>query len=178
MFLGLETGAIIVTAILAFLALIVTKAHYRQKNTLEFMNDYNRDKRVSEGVAVVLSPAYKGEEQANDILKPENRKNYDKFLFLMNEFEILAIGLKHKVYDKEMIKDYFGYDLLTIYKQSKLLIETIRTKNEADSKDGETAAQGNKAYEQFEYLAQTLYEKQGWFCNALSSIRRLFIFSC
>ncbi len=51
----LETGAIIATAVVAFLALVVTKAHYRRKNTLEFTNDYNHDERVSVGIAVFLS---------------------------------------------------------------------------------------------------------------------------
>ncbi len=160
----LEIVGIIVTLIAPVLATIwvisVAKAHYRQKNTLEFINDYNRDKRFDEGIAVLRSSIYEGEKRANYILEEENRKDYEKFLFLMNEFEILAIGLKRKVYDKKMIKDYFGHDLLTTYKKSKLLIEAIRTKNKVNSKgDNETAAQGDKAFEKFEDIAQTLYKK-------------------
>ena len=41
------------------------------------------------------------------------------FLFLMNSFESMAVGLTHDIYDRQMIKDIFGSDLLKIYEKAK-----------------------------------------------------------
>ncbi len=111
---------------------------------MEFINDYNNDERVSAGIAV-FSSVYKGEKQANYILEPDNRKDYDNFLIMMNKLEILAIGLKYKIYDEKMIKDCFGYDLFITYTRSKSLIDIIRGKD--------VGPQSDKAYEEFENFA-------------------------
>ncbi len=70
----------ILSAIIGVVVFIVTSIRLKQKNTWEFINDYNNDERVNKGIAV-FSSVYKSEEQANYILKPENRKDYDNFLF-------------------------------------------------------------------------------------------------
>ncbi len=118
-------------------------ADYKQKNASYFIHDYNNDNRFSAGIAVVYKYKDYDEEKSKLILDKENCKDYNNFLVLMNKFEILAIGLKHHFYDKEMINDYFGDDLLKIYTQSKSLIAVIRKSGEMVGKDG-------KAFNKFE----------------------------
>ncbi len=110
----------------------------RQKATLDFIADYNNDSRVSDGFRVIR-------KKPQDLSTPADR---DAFLFLMNKFEILAMGLKNGIYDKRMVSDTYGRDLREIYAQSKPLIEHVRV-HEADS----------EAFCEFEKLANAVKTK-------------------
>ena len=116
----------------------------RQQETLNFINNYNADRRVSAGHAVLRAA---GDGDAAQILAEGN--NRVNFLFLMNLFEILAVGLKNGIYDKQMTAGIFGRDIREIYDKSAPLIAHIR-KAESDS----------EAFSEFESLAlniQTRY---------------------
>ena len=107
----------------------------KQRATLDFINEYNNEPRVSSAFRVI--------RKKQSIFS--NDDDRDDFLFLMCKFEILAIGLKNAIYDKKMVKDAFGRDLNKIYNESKPLIEHIRT-NESDS----------DAFTAFEQLAKSI----------------------
>ncbi len=49
--------------------------------------------------------------------------------------ECLAIGLKHKIYDRDMVSDFFASDLTQIYDRAKAggLIDAIRRETEDKS---------------------------------------------
>ena len=80
---------------------------------------------------------------------PENKKTKRmQILFVLNKFEILAIGLEQKIYDRQMIKDCLGRDVARFYNLSKPIIAHIRN-NESDS----------KAFTEFEKLAE---EAKNW----------------
>ena len=93
----------------------------RQRETLDFLKRYNSDERISSGHAVLRMNG-----AADEILK--NKENLDNFLFLMNEFEILAIGLKNEIYDEAIVLDAMGRDISAIYQKSEMLIK-YRRKN-------------------------------------------------
>ena len=80
---------------------------------------------------------------------PENKKTKrTQILFVLNKFEVLAIGLEQKIYDRQMIKDCLGRDVARFYNLSKPIIAHIRN-NESDS----------KAFTEFEKLAE---EAKNW----------------
>ncbi len=98
----------------------------RQQATLQFIHQYNADERVSLGHQIILRHE---NESLDEYLKPGG-ENFNNFLFVMNMFEILAIGLKRGIYDKDMAIDMFGDDLRNIYKGAKKMIEYIRKTGE------------------------------------------------
>ena len=129
-------GATAVSIIGAGLGIWSSRRTAKQRATMDFLNGYNDDPRVSEGHAVLRMD---GGKTPGDILTGENR---DNFLFLMNKFEMLAIGLKRGIYDKDMVLDTFGRDIREIYQKSESFITHIRG-NESDA----------EAFLEFEKLA-------------------------
>lgn len=90
------------------------------------MHQYNNDARVSAGHQLIRQ--YKN-QPLDEYLKQDN--NRDDFLFLMNMFENVAIGVDHKIYDEKMIKGYFSErELKTVYQESKKFIDHIREREE------------------------------------------------
>lgn len=59
----------------------------------------------------------------------EDGENRENFLFLMNMFEMLAIGLNGGIYDKKMVMDAFGEELRGIYGIAEPLIRHVRGKD-------------------------------------------------
>ena len=100
----------------------------RQKTTLELISSYNSDPRVNEALSIIRkykeAPVEAFSPLKNQI-KPEERID---FLFLMNMFESIAIGLTHDIYDRQMIKDAFSADLRQIHMatQKSNLIDAAR----------------------------------------------------
>ena len=89
---------------------------------------YNSDSRVDEAHRII----HKYKETPVKAISPlkdqiESKERID-FLFLMNMFELMAIGLTHDIYDVQMIKDAFGADLRQIYvdAQKGNLIDAVR----------------------------------------------------
>ena len=100
----------------------------RQKTTLDFIDSYNSNSRVDEAHRII----HKYKETPVKAISPlkdqiESKERID-FLFLMNMFELMAIGLTHDIYDVQMIKDAFGADLRQIYvdAQKGNLIDAVR----------------------------------------------------
>lgn len=112
----------VIPSVVAMIAIVFHRKIARQKATLEFIHTYNNDKRVSHGHQVILRHT---DQPLDEYLKPGGAE-FDNFLFVMNMFEILAIGLKRGIYDKNMALDMFGDDLRHIYTGAKTLIDHIR----------------------------------------------------
>ena len=111
----------------------------RQKTTLDFIDSYNSNSRVDEAHRII----HKYKETPVKAISPlkdqiESKERID-FLFLMNMFELMAIGLTHDIYDVQMIKDAFGADLRQIYvdAQKGNLIDAVRveTPDQSDLPD-------------------------------------------
>ncbi|MCH9704624.1 MAG: DUF4760 domain-containing protein [Proteobacteria bacterium] len=96
----------------------------RVRHTLEFLEAYNRNPRIDEAHEFIREIKDKG--NSDQIKEFENKENRVPFLFLLNQFEILAIGLSQGIYDKELIEKSFGYDVYEIYQNSEKLINYIR----------------------------------------------------
>lgn len=115
-------GATVVSIIGAGCGIWSSRRTAKQQATLNFINGYNDDPRVPKGHAVLRVG---GGETPEEILTEETRVN---FLFLMNKFEILAIGLNRGIYDEAIVLDTFGRDIREIYQKSKPFIAHIRGK--------------------------------------------------
>ena len=112
----------------------------RQRAALDFLRQYNKESGVSRGHKVIRK--YDGESLA-EYLK-EGGENREDFLFLMNMFEILAVGLDSGIYDEKMIKDALGEELRDIYGKAEPLIRHVRVKY------------GGKAFKHIESLASKI----------------------
>lgn len=125
----------IVSVVAACWGVWLSRKTARQQATLNFFAEYNNNSRVSCAFQVIRK-----EREQFSFSEKEERSD---FLFLMNKFETLAIGLKNNIYDKKMVRDAFGRDLKEIYNKSKPWINYIRN-NESDS----------DAFNEFEKLAE------------------------
>ena len=96
------------------------------------MNEYSDSSKVSEGIRLIRE--IQDNRQATDnvltaIDNPVGKDNNDRrahALFVLNKFEILAVGLKQKIYDRKMVEDFWGHDIKKFFKLSKPIIDHIR----------------------------------------------------
>lgn len=116
----------------------------KENHTLSFIRDYNSDARVDAAHRFIRDSVIGHSKQAiaDSYRHADQRAN---FLFLMNKFEILAVGLERGLYDKKLVDKIFDYDICEIYDSAKPLIDIIReTENSSDYA---------LAFENFEKLA-------------------------
>ena len=59
---------------------------------------------------------------------PLENQNREDFLFLMNMFEVLAIGLERDIYDKRIIIQFFGRGLKKIWEKALPFVTHLRTR--------------------------------------------------
>ena len=100
---------------------IFNTRHARRRATLEFISRYNEAPGVSRGHKVIRE--YNGESPAEYL-----KESGEDFLFLMNMFETLAIGLDSGIYDEKMVMDALGEELRDICGKAEPLIRYIRKK--------------------------------------------------
>ena len=105
----------------------------KQRETLQFMHDYNNDPMVVEGFDVIYQ-VKAGDLSVEDAMdRQENGgKSRVAFLHLASKFEILAIGLNNGIYNKKMITDCFGRDISEIFLVSKDLIDHVRNQDKTE----------------------------------------------
>ena len=116
------------SAILGYFSIRENRRIARQKATLDFIAFYNDGARVDEAHDIIHKygqTPVKGDIPLRDQIDSKERA---AFLFLMNSFESMAVGLTHDIYDRQMIKDIFGSDLLQIHAKAKKsnLINAVR----------------------------------------------------
>ena len=87
----------IVSVVAACWGVWLSRKTARQQATLNFFAEYNNNSRVSCAFQVIRK-----EREQFSFSEKEERSD---FLFLMNKFETLAIGLKNNIYDKKMVRD-------------------------------------------------------------------------
>ncbi len=116
----------------------------RQKESLAFLRAYNANPRVP-----VASSLIRGGKKYDDLTDEEKRI----VKHLLNHFEILAVGLASGIYDREMIKSAFGFDLKRIYKKAEPYIAAIRKEDDDDD---------DESYAEFQKLAESVSKKMGF----------------
>ena len=124
----------------------------KQEATLKFMHEYNNSSEVSEGIRMIHQITDDPDSQVAKHFKDRNRPNNKErmnILLVLNKFEILAIGLKRKIYDRKMVGDFLGRDVGEFYDLSKPIIEYIREYEEDE-----------KACEEFENLANEVKKRR------------------
>ena len=115
-----------------------------QKAFLSFLRDYNSEFRVD-----IAFAAIRGGENYSAL--DDNQKSAVKYL--LNQFEILAVGLASGIYDRKMVEIVFGFDLKRIYKKAEPYIAAIR-KDDGDDDD--------ESYAEFQKLAESVSKKMGF----------------
>lgn len=116
-FIGLLIQFMTFLVLLASLIIAVySLKQYRKlttQKTLEMIHKYNDDERVTAGWQVILDYK-KGETNLEEYLSKGSKKRND-FLYLMNLFEIFAIGIEEGIYDKKLALKNLHADITTAY---------------------------------------------------------------
>ena len=130
-------------ALFAAGSIIWTRRAAQQQETLNFIQDYNSNPAIARGFSVMyrVADGYLTIEKALERIGKER----GNFLVAVNKFEILAIGLNHQLYDRRMINDFFGRDIVDFYRSAEYLIEYYRS-----------TEPNPKAFKNFEKLAEQM----------------------
>lgn len=119
----------------AMLAVATGRWLAARRATLDFLRAYCTSPEVGRAHKILRAPP-----EENTPLKGQNRED---FLFLMNMFEVLSIGLGCGIYDKRMVIKSFGRDLKEIWEKAKPLVMHMRS-----------AEKDPEAFVEFERLAE------------------------
>ena len=131
-----QVGILIVAAMSVWIARKITL----KRATLDFAHQYNNSPRVTLGIQTIIQFSGKSESETAEYLK-QGGKHRENFLFVMNMLEILASGLHHRIYNRDMAIDMVGDDLHDIFDRAEPLIKHIR------------ATGGSHAYKHLEKFA-------------------------
>ena len=142
---GVWGNAVLFVAVLiAVVSLRASRRTERQKATLDFLRAYNDSEVVIRGAAI-LNGWKTGHEHS--ALDAGGKFAVNEFL---NIFEFLAVGLKHGIYDEEMVRDAIETAIVRYYKRAELFIRDARLEKD-DVLD--------VAFEHFENLARRLQKQ-------------------
>ena len=130
----------------AFVQIRQTRKLAQQKSFLAFLRDYNSELRVDDAF-VVLRAEDKKWSDLSDREKADVK-------YLLNKFEMLAIGLEKGIYDEEMVEATFGVDLYINYHLAERFIRAIRAQHAARYQWMPRDYQ--EAYSEFEKLADKI----------------------
>lgn len=126
-----------VSAAIALLSVMTGRWLAARRATLDFLQNYYASPEVGRAFKILRQPP------ENSI--PLEGQNREDFLFLMNMFEVLAIGLSSGIYDKRMTVQSFGRDLKEIWEKAKPFVPHVREReNDPD------------AFREFERLVERL----------------------
>lgn len=124
----------------SFCALVQNRKMEKIRHTHDFVRDYNNDDRIDRAHQFLRNIQDISPDEAISLYG--NSGHRADFLFLMNQFEILAIGLKKGIYDKNFIYNIFGNEIYRSYYKSERLINHIRECEKVP-----------RAFKELEYLA-------------------------
>ena len=139
----------------AVFGILWTRSTARQRETLKFIHGYNSETGVRDGLDVIRQVSSTDPNVIKLSVKDAvqfGSQSRRGFLIVLNKFEILAIGLDHQIYEKSMIEDCFGRDIINIFIDSAPLIAHFR-KSEKNGGEGDP-----DAFSQFENLAEEISE--------------------
>ena len=114
----------------AYCAIKANKIIAKQQATLDFVNDYNNDERVSEAFKVIRN--YKQSNQTLEVYLQKEGDNRKHFLLLMNKFEILTVGLDAGIYDRKIVNNIFGTEMRDVFANAGPMIDHIRDNEDND----------------------------------------------
>lgn len=124
----------------------VTARMERARLTMEFLHGYNSDARVDKATRIIRSFRERTEE---DIVRActvgEDRED---ILFLLNKFELLAICLRHHVYDRDLVMECLRRDICECYDRTGAVIRAIQKEDD-------------EAFVAFQKLAATVMVDEG-----------------
>ena len=138
----------LVSAAIACWSIFVSRKIARQKATLEFISEYNGGYIAARAREFIRTQSSKGYRYKGDASAPwADLNSHDRryFLCLMSNFETLSVGLNNGIYDKKLVIDVFGTELINLYDKSSEVITYVR-KQEADP----------EAFSEFQKLADSL----------------------
>lgn len=107
------------SAAIALLSVMTGRWLTARRATLDFLRDYYTSPEVGRAFKILRASPH-------DNIPLENQ-NREDFLFLMNMFEVLAIGLERGIYDKRMTVQFFGRDLKIIWEKALPFVMHLRT---------------------------------------------------
>ena len=114
--LGVFSAAIALLSVASFRRVAARRA------TLDFLRRYTTAPEVAKAFKILRA----GTPEKFLPLEGENREN---LFFLLNMFEVLAVGLDSGIYDKRMVVQSFGRDLKVVWESAEPFVRHVRDKD-------------------------------------------------
>jgi hypothetical protein len=94
----------------------------RQQATLNFLDEYKNDERIFKALQFIHE--LKGKK---DIFPGFSESPEAEGVFvLLNKYEIVAVGLRNKIYDEKMFIETLAVEAITVYECCESLIMELR----------------------------------------------------
>lgn len=122
----MQTIVLVIGVGVAVTAIHTARKSERQKAFLAFMRDYINDDKITEAFKVI---------RRGDVSGKLEEKDKQALKYLLNKFEMLAIGLKGGIYDRDMIIDAFGNELLRVHTKAEPFISGSSNEEWRSDKD-------------------------------------------
>ena len=113
--------------VVAVCGIAMVRKTARQQATLEFITQYNDSSVVSEGIHLIHDP--EATQELISALESGKHLQKESILSVLNKFEILAVGLEQGIYDYDMVKNCFGYEVGKFFQLSGRIIHCVRVKH-------------------------------------------------
>lgn len=128
----IQTGAVCLTALFAAWAVISARQTTRKKNAADVIFNSRSDENLRNGIRTIRRLNLDPDIDISS-LAYSNTKNPDdanSIAYVLNHYEYVAVGLKRKIYDEDILKDSNYTTLIHMYQFCKPYIESVRRINE------------------------------------------------
>lgn len=143
-------GAIAI--VVAIYGTLTSRRTSRQKNAIDLMQQMREDDDLKEALRFLRS-VYESTEDTLEIIAKapkEYASSRKKVIYALNFFESMGVGVRHGIYDKQIIVDNIGSTVQHTWKVTAGFIHMLRGDDRI------------KSYEHFEWLAKCTSNHRWW----------------
>lgn len=122
---------LIAALLVAIISVLANRSTARLKQTADLLFDSRNDKDLQEGHKIIRSYHDAPDKKINVLGEPDKFENEDAIAirYVLNHFEVVAIGIKRGIYDETVVKEAWCRLLVTCYERTEPLIKAIRDKS-------------------------------------------------
>lgn len=147
----IQTGAVILSAIMAVLAILHNGRMARKRTTIDVLLQENQDQQLMEAKFTVFNLANNTDNSFVEIYFKEKEKQsdtYKKITMLLNRYEFIAQSIRNKAFEEKIYKKMQYNNITRMWDRVCPLVYEIRQRQKSQT-----------FYQEFEWLAKRWKKK-------------------
>lgn len=122
---------LIAALLVAIISVLATRTTARLKQTADLLFASRNDEELQKGHKVIRTYHDAPDKKISVLGDPENFESEDAtaIRYVLNHFEVVAIGIRRGIYDEAMVKDAWCRLLVTSYERTETLVKAVREKS-------------------------------------------------